>query len=146
MDVAAPAEAVFAAVVDWPSQGAWMLGTSVRATASGADGVMGEGVGAELAAFTGVGRLGFLDTMRITRWEHPHRVDVVHTGKVVRGTGTMLVEPLSATSSRFVWSEDIELPLGALGRLGWRVVGPLFGRGIVVSLRRFADFVVANRS
>ena len=34
------------------------------------------------------------DTMVITRWEPPYRVDVTHTGKVVQGTGTMEVVAL----------------------------------------------------
>lgn len=140
---AAPTE-VFAAVVDWGRQGEWMMGTRVSATAAGSEGRLGRGVGAELSAFTGIGRLGFLDTMRITNWDEPHRVDVLHTGRVVRGTGTMLVEPIDDARARFVWSEDLELPFGAVGRLGWSIVRPLFGRGIELSLRRFAKFVASG--
>ena len=33
----------------------------------------------------GAGPVGFWDTMIITRWEPPYRVDVLHTGAVVRG-------------------------------------------------------------
>lgn len=61
--VDAPPEVVFAALTDWPTQGQWMLGTRVWSDGSG------QGVGAQLSAFTGVGRLGFLDTMEITEWE-----------------------------------------------------------------------------
>ena len=138
--IEAPQEAVFAAVVDWDNQGDWMLGTKVHATAAGTSGVLGRGAGAEIAAFTGAGPIGFLDTMTITNWDEPHRVDVLHTGKVVKGTGTMLVERIDAGHSRFVWSEELELPLGALGRLGWPLVRPFFGVGIERSLRRFAVF------
>jgi hypothetical protein len=52
----------------------------------------------------------------------------------------MLVERIDDRTTRFVWSEDLELPLGAIGRLGWPIVRPLFGRGIELSLRRFAKF------
>jgi hypothetical protein len=38
----------------------------------------------------------------------------------------------------FVWSEQLELPLGAVGRLGWPVVRPLFLAGVRRSLDRFA--------
>ena len=41
-----------------------VLGTEVRATEQG-----GVGVGGGIEAFTGVGRLGFLDTMVITEWD-----------------------------------------------------------------------------
>ena len=143
VDVDAPVAQTWSGAADWDRQGEWMLGTEVRATAQG-----GQGVGGGLAAFTGVRlagrRLGFLDTMRITAWEPPHRCDVVHTGRVVRGTGTFAVEPRGEGRSRFVWREDLELPLGLLGRLGWPLVRPLFAYGVQLSLRRFARWVEAG--
>ncbi len=82
----APVSAVFTAFSQWSEQGRWMLGTRVEVTKGD-----GASIGSELSAFTGVGSAGFLDTMTITRWDAPYRVDVLHTGKVVRGTGTMEV-------------------------------------------------------
>jgi hypothetical protein len=114
-----------------------MLGTHVEITNPHLD-PQGQSVGSEIAAFTGFGRLGFLDTMRITFIEKPFRVDVVHLGKVVRGTGTMLVEATSENTSRFVWSEDLDLPLGAFGRFGFFFVKPLFLAGVKASLNKFA--------
>jgi hypothetical protein len=144
IDVAAPQQQVFTAVVDWDNQGDWMLGTKVSATSAGDIGELGRGLGATIAAFTGVGPVGFLDTMTITNWDEPHRVDVLHTGRIVKGTGTMIVERIDDRTARFVWSEDLHLPLGAIGRLGWPIVRPLFGRGIELSLRRFAQFVTSG--
>src|SRR3954452_24074983 len=78
VDVAAPPEQVWAALVDWDRQGEWMVLTDVRAV----DGD-GQGVGGRLAAVTGVRlpggllrgrRLGVLDSMLITDWQYPHRV------------------------------------------------------------------------
>ena len=86
--VAAPAEAVWSALTDWDSQGEWMLGTSVRSV-----GPQRQGVGDRLEAFTGVGRIGFLDTMVVTDWVDGVEVTVEHTGKVVRGSGTFRAEP-----------------------------------------------------
>jgi len=137
--VDAPVEQTWAAAVDWDRQGEWMLGTSVTATAQG-----GQGVGGGLEAFTGLGRLGFLDTMEITAWEPPHRCAVLHTGRLVRGTGLFEVQP-RGTRSAFLWSEDLELPLGAAGRAGWPVVRPLFVAGLRRSLDRFAVWVVSGR-
>ncbi len=137
--VAAPAAATWAGAVDWDRQGDWMLGTRVRGTAQG-----GVGVGGGIEAFTGVGPLGFLDTMEITRWDPPRVCDVRHTGRVVRGTGTFAVEERGASASTFVWREDLELPLGALGRLGWPLVKPFFALGVRVSLKRFARVVEAG--
>ena len=50
VDIAAPADQVWAAVTDWDHQGEWMLGTSVRATA-----LEGRGVGGPGGAHSGVG-------------------------------------------------------------------------------------------
>jgi hypothetical protein len=134
--VGAPPEAVFAALTQWSEQGRWMLGTHVKVTAGD-----GASVGSELAAWTGAGRLGFWDTMVITRWDPPYRVDVVHTGRVVKGTGAMEVLALPGRRSRFVWSEDLELPLGTLGAVGWPFVRPAFTAGVKKSLRAFARLV-----
>ena len=139
-DVDAPVEQTWAGAVDWAGQGEWMLGTRVWPTAQD-----GQGVGGGIAAFTGLGRLGFLDSMVITRWEPPRSCHVLHTGRVVRGTGAFDVEPRGDGTSTFVWREDLELPLGVLGRLGWPLVRPLFAFGVRLSLRRFARWVEAGR-
>ena len=126
--VAAPVERTWAAAVDWDRQGEWMPGTAVSG---------GAGLDAEVRAFTGVGPIGFLDTMTITSWDPPRRCDVLHTGRVVRGTGSFVVTP-AAGGSAFTWVEDLELPLGRLGRAGWPLVRPLARLGLRVALRRFA--------
>ncbi len=117
-----------------------MLGTAVRPTRQG-----GQGVGGAIEAFTGVGRLGFLDTMEITAWEPPRHCGVLHTGRLVRGTGDFSVEPRGDGRSTFVWREDLELPLGLLGRAGWPLVRPFFAYGVRLSLQRFARWVEAGR-
>jgi carbon monoxide dehydrogenase subunit G len=143
VDVDAPVEQTWDAATDWSGQSAWMLGTVVQPTAQD-----GRGVGGGISAFSGlrVGplRLGVLDTMVVERWEPPRVCVVRHTGRVVRGGGTFAVEP-RGTGSRFVWREDLELPLGALGRLGWLLVRPLFAAGVQLSLRRFARWTEAGR-
>ncbi len=138
--VRAPVEEVFAAFTDWQAQGEWMLGTDVRPVFGPA-----QGVGGRIEAWTGVGRVGFLDTMVITEWEAPRRVVVAHTGSVVRGDGIMEVNPGIADESVFVWGERLELPLGVLGRAGWPIVRPAFARGVKTSLLRFAELVESGR-
>lgn len=140
VDVDATVEQTWAGAIDWDRQGQWMLGTSVRPTRQG-----GQGVGGGIEAFTGIGRFGFLDTMDITGWDPPRRCHVVHTGRVIRGTGDFDVEPRGKDRAVFVWREDLELPLGRLGRLGWPLVRPLFAYGVRLSLRRFARWVEAGR-
>lgn len=141
VDVAAPAAVVFAAATDWDRQGEWMLGTRVRGTHLG-----GHAVGGRLEAFTGVGRVGFLDTMEVTTWDPPRRCEVLHTGRVVRGTGVFLVEDLGGGRSRFVWSEQLDLPLGAVGRAGWRLLRPVFSAAVLASLRKFARWTEERTS
>jgi uncharacterized protein YndB with AHSA1/START domain len=133
VDVDAPVETVWREVTDWEAQGEWMLGTEVRVTRG--DGVS---VGSELAATTGVGPLGVTDTMEIVGWDPPHRATVRHTGRAVRGSGTFTVVERPGGGSTFLWSEQLELPLGVLGAVGWPVVRPAFRAGLVYSLRKLA--------
>ena len=139
VDVDAPPERVWAALTDWTRQGEWMLATDVR--------IVGEdphAPGGRLAAVTGLRlpggrRIGVLDTLEITRWEPPHRVDVLHTGRVVRGPGIFEVRPRGEHAT-LVWTEVLDLPLGVLGRLGWPLVRPVVAAGFRLSLRRFATY------
>jgi len=139
--VDAPPEAVWAAVTDWPRQSEWMLGTTVRSTDQ--DGV---GVGGGIEAFTGVGRVGFLDTMVITEWDPPRRCVVEHTGHVVKGLGIFEVVALPEGRSRFVWAEELDVPLGILGKVGWPPVKPGFAWGVRRSLNKLARDVEAEQA
>ena len=76
--------------------------------------------------------------MEIVGWDPPHRATVRHTGRVVRGSGVFTVLERRTDDGReastFVWSEQLDLPLGALGALGWPVVKPAFAWGVKRSL------------
>lgn len=133
--VAAPAERTWAALTDWRRQHEWMLGTHVQPV--GGDGTA---VGERLRAVSGVGPFGIADHMVITEWEPPRLCRVRHTGRVVRGTGAFEVADRPGGST-FAWSEQLDLPFGAAGRLGWRLVRPGFRWGLAYSLRRFARWV-----
>ena len=139
IEIPASQQVVWDAVVDWPGQRNWMLLTDVRASTE-----QNEGVGTQLAAFTGIGKLGFLDTMTVTEWEAPRRCVVVHTGRVVRGSAAFEVESVSETSSRFIWTEWIDLPFGAVGRLGWPLAKPFVAWGVRYSLRRLRRVVLSR--
>ncbi len=131
--VHAPVELVWNRVTDWPSQSEWMLGTKVSGTGAGVDG--------EISAFTGIGPIGFLDTMIITRWKPPYRCDVLHTGKIVKGTGSFQVERVGKNISKFIWIEYLNIPFGFVGRFGFKLVRPLFVLGVQKSLDKFAKYV-----
>ncbi|MBB2913705.1 uncharacterized protein YndB with AHSA1/START domain [Streptosporangium becharense] len=133
-DAHARPEQVFSVLTDWPRHDEWMILTRARVTAGD-----GRGVGSRLAAFTGVGPVGFLDTMEITEWDPPRRVGVRHTGRLVRGTGTFRVLPREGGGSTIVWEEDLRIPLGPVGLLGWRLLAPLAAALLRLSLRRLGD-------
>lgn len=133
VDIKVSQEEVFKKVVDWESQGDWMLGTKVSRTKNN-----GQGLGGEIVAWTGIWKFGFNDPMVITQWIEPKIVDVKHLGKVVKGTGSMVVEKIDEKNSKFIWSETIELPLGIVGRIGWIFIKPFFVAGIKYSLNKFA--------
>lgn len=133
VDIKASQKEVFDKVVDWENQGDWMLGTKVSRTKNN-----GHGVGGEINAWTGLWKFGFNDPMVFTNWVEPKVVDVLHTGKIVKGTGSMVVEKVDENNSKFIWSESIILPLGIIGKIGWIFIKPFFKAGIKYSLNKFA--------
>ncbi|GAA4066577.1 SRPBCC family protein [Actinomadura miaoliensis] len=130
-EAAAPvaAEDVFGVLTDWPRHDEWMPFTRARG---------GHGEGAELEAWTGVGSVGFTDTMVITGWRPGRRVTVRHTGRIVRGEAFFAVAPLPGGGSRVTWAEHLDLPLGPLGRTAWLVAGPVVRGFMTLALRRLA--------
>lgn len=114
--------------LDWRRQGEWMPGTRVSG---------GTGIGAGVTARTGIGPIGFTDTMVITEWEPPRRCVVRHTGKVVRGLGIFEVAPRGELTE-FRWIELLELPVPGAAALARWTVAPLARRGLAIALRRFA--------
>ena len=122
-------ERVWWAAVDWPRQREWIWATRVRG---------GQGAGAEVTGWTGIGPLGFTDPMVITEWDPPRRCVVTHTGRVVRGTGIFEVSP-AGTGSRFAWVEDVQLPLPPpLCRIASALAAPVAAWGLRSCMRRFA--------
>jgi uncharacterized protein YndB with AHSA1/START domain len=130
--VNASAGQVFEVLTDWGRHAEWMPFTRAEG---------GHEVGATLEGWTGIGRLGFLDTMVITEWRPARRVAVRHTGRLVRGVAWFEMAPLPGGGSTIVWAERLDLPLGPLGTAGWVLAGPLL-RGVMnVGLRRLARLV-----
>jgi hypothetical protein len=131
----APIEKVWARIADWSSQGEWMLATRVWVTSE-----ISEGVGTSIAAFTGPAHriyprfssLGLLDTMTVTTWQPPTRCDVIHTGKILKGTGTFQIGSTGSHSSTFYWSETIDIH-----RALFLIGAPFIWLGVRISLARF---------
>jgi uncharacterized protein YndB with AHSA1/START domain len=138
--IAAPPERVFAAAVDWDLHGKWVLFTRVTAEPGG------HRVGERLVAVTKLAGIGFSDPMEVTRWEPepPRSIEVRHLGRVVNGTGRFVVDPAPG-GSWLTWTEELELPLGLLGRIGFVLVGPLAQLMLRISLTRLARLVEQGR-
>lgn len=132
----APAEKVWGAIADWQSQGEWMLQTKVRLVSE-----QSEGVGVKIEAFTGpfyrlyprFKFLGLLDLMEVTAWQPPHRCDVIHYGKILKGSGTFEVIALDESHTTFHWSEEVIAPW-----ILFAMVKPFLWLGVKISLARFA--------
>lgn len=136
IEIKAPAEKVWNAIADWQGQSKWMLQTKVLLTSKES-----QGVDVTIEAFTGPLHrlyprfkwLGVVDLMRVTLWEPPHRCDVIHFGKVIKGTGSFEVLAIDERNSRFNWSEEILAP-----RVIFLLVRPFILLGVKISLSRFA--------
>src|SRR3954449_11677498 len=148
VDVDATVEQAWAAVTDWPAQAAWMPMTRVDVVGDAGNGLGGRvpalgglgrvdvvgdaanGLGARPRAVSGLGRIAVVDEMEIDRWEPPHRCDVRHDGRVVRGRGVFLVEPIGADRARVTWEEHLD---GFAARAG----APVGRRILRLALQRF---------
>ena len=124
----APVDSVWKKIADWQSQGEWMLQTKVWVTSE-----ITEGVGTQISAFTGVKKIGILDTMLVTTWQPPHTCDVVHTGKIIKGGGRFHLREVGAETTIFDWSEEVFAP-----RLLFFLIWPALYIGVRISLARFA--------
>ena len=108
----------------------------------------GAAAGAAVVARTGLGPVGFTDTMEITEWDPPRRCTVRHTGKVVRGAGVFEVVPVSGgagngagNGTEFRWTERMPVPAPLAGPLGERLLIPVGRWFLQSSLRRLARLV-----
>ena len=126
--IKAPIEKVWAALADWESQGDWMLQTTVEVTSQ-----IREGVGTTIAAFTGIGKFGVMDHMIVTSWQPPHICDVLHTGKIIKGTGRFQLSAIDADTTRFDWSEEILTP-GVI----FLLIAPGLYAGVRISLAKLS--------
>jgi hypothetical protein len=141
VEIKQPAKVVWKHLVDWRGQSDWMLQTKVWSELD-QDRTVKNGKGVLIFAFTGMFsnlypklKLGVLDTMEVTRWQPPNICEVVHIGRVIRGTGKFeLKEKKNVTT--FYWSEEIIAPPILLA-----ILKPFILIGVRISLRRFARLV-----
>jgi len=140
VQVPAPADEVWDYVTDWTRQREWVPFTRTEVVAGPVD-----AVGGRLRAWTGIGPVGFWDTMTVTAYDRfpdgGGRCEVLHTGRVVRGEGEFIVRAESPRSCRLTWVELAPVPLGRLGAWCWPLVRPLverlFDRALAVVASRY---------
>ncbi len=129
-------QALWDVLVRWEEQVRWMRdAASVRVL-----GARREGPGVRLAVRTRVLNVPlFTEELEVTLWEPPRRLVVAHRS-FVRGTGTWTLEPVG-TGTRLRWSEDLRLPVPALGELALLVYRPVLRRLMQGGLDRLSAAV-----
>ena len=129
----APAVA-WSVLTDWERQADWMRdGDRVEVLSS-----RREGTGVIIGVRTRVFNVpAFTERLEVVAWEPPDRLLMAHRS-VIHGTGEWTLEPFVG-GARFTWTEEITLPLGALGRAALGVYRPFMRhlmRGALGDLRR----------
>jgi uncharacterized protein YndB with AHSA1/START domain len=133
--VNAPAARVYAAFTNWESQGKWIPFTTVRVTDG--DG----GVGSTIEAVTAIGPAALRDVMRVEKLDPPYQVQVLHTGKILKGPGIMRLTEMTGGRTQMVWHEWFQLPTGIAGRAAWPLLWPTSKVSLTQALKRFARMV-----
>ena len=77
--------------------------------------------------------------MEVVNWHPPYKCDVLHIGRIIRGTGSF--ELVSNSDSKkggttFYWSEEIIAPAVFIA-----ILKPFILLGVRISLRRFTRLV-----
>lgn len=136
--LAADRERVWALLTDWERQPQWMMDAVAVEVLT----PQRQGDGVTIRCPTRL--LGFVvdDVMRVTRWDPNRRLDVVHLGRVIRGSGSFELHDAPGGTTRITWNEWIDPPLGVIGALGAHIaVRPLVTAIFRRSLRRFANLI-----
>jgi hypothetical protein len=93
-----------------------------------------QGVGVEGVASVRIGGITTTDRIRVTEWDPPVRLTIVHLGWV-SGSGIMVCRAL-ARGTIFTWTERLHPPLGALGWIGMQLLRPLIKWTFAADVRR----------
>ncbi len=128
--VSAPARVVWEYVTDWRRQGEWIPLTHVELLPR-EPGDRARGVGGRFRAWSGLGPVGFWDSITVTVWdEEPDgsgRCEIMHTGSVVHGDAEFRVVAEGPDACRVLLWERLDVPGGRVGALLWRLVAPVLG-------------------
>lgn len=128
--ISAPIGEVWGKLVDWKSQGQWMALTKVN---SSADKDGSSGIGTTISAFTGIGKIGIWDEMKITTWIPETFCAVDHYGRWIKGIGEFRLIEIAPGETRFDWYERIDAPAAILA-----LIKPGILLAVNYSLAKFA--------
>lgn len=133
----APVERVWETLLAWEEQARWMRDADwVRVRSPHR-----EGVGVRIGVRTRV--LGvplFVEELEVVEWDPPRLLIMEHRS-FVRGSGEWRLSP-DGEGTRFVWSEDLTLPVPLLGELALRAYRPFMRwlmRGALDGLRGYLE-------
>jgi uncharacterized protein YndB with AHSA1/START domain len=132
-----PPERAWSVVTDWERQAEWMRDADEVRVVDRRD-----GVGTGLVVRTRLFNVPALtERMEVVVWEPPHRLVLAHR-RVVRGLGVWRLLP-DPTGTRFVWIEDVTLPVPVLGELAALVYRPFLRRVMAGSMEALRRHVIA---
>ncbi len=127
-------------LIRWERQPDWMVdAVEVRVL-----GRRRHGEGVRLRARTRVLGLPVVtDVLEVTGWDPPHRLDVERAGRI-RGRGRWLLHP-DTGGTRFVWLEEIMVPIPLLGEMALRLYRPILRALMRRSLANLSARLKASR-
>jgi hypothetical protein len=136
IELALPPGEMWRRLLAWEDQITWIEdAVSVRVLTSHRG-----GVGVIVAVRTRV--LGvplLIDRLEVTVWDPPRRLVMAHWG-LVRGVGEWLLQPVGG-GTRFIWTEDLALPVPILGELLLLMYRPFMHRLMRSSLSNLKRMV-----
>lgn len=136
IELALPPGEMWRRLLAWEDQITWIEdAVSVRVLTSHRG-----GVGVIVAVRTRV--LGvplLIDRLEVTVWDPPRRLVMAHRG-LVRGVGEWLLQPVGG-GTRFIWTEDLALPVPILGELLLLMYRPFMHRLMRSSLSNLKRMV-----
>jgi hypothetical protein len=134
-----PLEEAWRALLRWEDQSRWIRdAVSVRVLSPHR-----EGLGVRIAVRNRVLNVPlFTEELEVTGWEPPRLLEMTHRS-FVRGIGTWELGP-EGSGSRFVWVEDLSLPIPLLGELALLVYRPFMRHLMSGAMRDLRAFVLTT--
>lgn len=139
--IAAPRAVVWRVLTEWERQSEWMI--DAQAVHVLTPERTGEGV--TIRCPTNLFGVTVQDVMRVTRWEEPAHLEVVHLGRIITGRAAFELTSSGDADTDLLWWEEVTPPLGRLGEWGAStLVLPLLRRLFTRSLDNLAALCEAE--